>query len=469
MKRKIVFIVIFMLACLAPFATLWLSEDTSVAEKRELQKFPALIEDKAVNLAFFEQFDAWFSDHMGGRSYMIEAETCMKEKLFRESSESQIILGSDGWLYYAETADDFCSVHTLSERNIENVARSLRLVQDYCEKNGAQFLFTVAPNKNTLYPEHMPSWYIKVRDSSNIDLLSSALGRHGVTYVDLKTAFSNDGRVLYQPRDSHWTYEGGLLAYRTIVRAMEREHSLLNDVTFTERADWDADLVNMIYPNEPDTDIQTYPNIHYTFQTKEDAVYDEALVIESYGGEGDGTLLMFRDSFGNTTWRYFAQTFSKAEFQRAVPYRLNTVERIGADTVVLEIVERNIKQLAERAPLMEAPQVKLDFIDAYDMSDGSNRMIREAQGGFCHVYGTVDPLYLGRDYRVYMVVAGEEGNVFYEAFPIFEKELLKASETGDNGFSCYLPENCMNCPTVGILVKTEGKMFYTAVNPETVR
>ena len=45
---------------------------------------------------------------------------------------------------------------------------------------------------------------------------------------------------------------------------------------------------------------------------------------------------MFRDSFGNTTWRYFAEAFEKAEFERGVPYAVNSVGRLSAHTVSAE-------------------------------------------------------------------------------------------------------------------------------------
>ena len=462
MKKKIVFITIYLLACLAPLCTFWLSADTSASEKRELSAFPEpLTADGSLNTAFFTEFDAWFSDHMGGRSYLVQAQTVMKEKLFMESAESSVILGKNGWLFYEKTGDDYCNVHLLSERNAENVAHSLLMVQQYCDAQGAEFVFTVAPNKNTIYTDNMPARYIKVQGKSNLVVLTEALSRKGVHYADLKNAFINEPKVLYQARDSHWTYEGGMLAYRTIIGNLTKSsHTNYDGVTFTERNDWDADLVNMVYPNALDNDMQSYPNLDYTFSTKTGVVNDEALVIETFDGAGEGTVLMFRDSFGNTTWRYFADAFEKAEFQRGVPYAVNSVARLKADTVIMEIVERNIINLAERAPLMPAPEADPGIVDAYDMTDAKNRMERRTYNGFLHVYGTVDEAYLGSEYRVYMVVSDGANRTFYEAFPMFEKELLGVEQTQDNGYSCYLPTDIPDSATIGILVKTEGMYFY---------
>ena len=87
MKKKIIFIIVYMVVCVTPFATLWfMKNDTSEQEKRELAAFPKLSEDGTPNTAFFTQFDDWFSDHLGFRSYLVSAQTALKEYAFGESA-----------------------------------------------------------------------------------------------------------------------------------------------------------------------------------------------------------------------------------------------------------------------------------------------------------------------------------------------------------------------------------------------
>jgi hypothetical protein len=460
MKKKIIFIIVYMVVCVTPFATLWfMKNDTSEQEKRELAAFPKLSVDGTPNTAFFTQFDDWFSDHLGFRSYLVSAQTALKEYAFGESAEPTVILGKNGWLFYEKTLDDYCHIATLSKRNADNVAYSMKLLQEYCNVQGADFVFTVAPNKNTLYADNMPGRYVRLSEDSNLTRLESSLARYNIPYADLKAAFMNDGRVLYQPRDSHWTYEGAMLAYRTIVAKLSSEHDIFQEITYTERRDWDADLVNMLYPGAADDDPQVYPNLEWSFVVKGDTVYDEALVIETIAGSGEGSLLMFRDSFGNTMWRYFAESFEKADFERAFPYRMSFVDRIGASAVVIEVVERNLINLAEKAPVMKAPKRDIQITDAYDMSGHPNCMKTGESAGLLHVYGAIDPEILGESYRVYLVVEDEEGKAFYEAFPILEKELLNEDETGDNGFSAYLPVE-LSGSLSGVLVWTDDKYYY---------
>ncbi|MBP5411120.1 MAG: hypothetical protein J6Y26_04310, partial [Lachnospiraceae bacterium] len=145
MKKKLAFIVIYLLACLVPLITVGMSQDTSASEKRESAEFPKAVSEGKLKTQYFTQFDALFSDHMCGRSFLVKAQTAMKEKLFGESAESSVILGKNGWLFYADTEDDYCHVRTMSDRNVENAARILLMLSDYCKENGAEFVFTVAP------------------------------------------------------------------------------------------------------------------------------------------------------------------------------------------------------------------------------------------------------------------------------------------------------------------------------------
>ena len=138
---------------------------------------------------------------------------------------------------------------------------------------------------------------------------------------------------------------------------------------------------------------------------------------------------------------------------------MSFVDRIGASAVVIEVVERNLINLAEKAPVMKAPKRDIQITDAYDMSGHPNCMKTGESAGLLHVYGAIDPEILGESYRVYLVVEDEEGKAFYEAFPILEKELLNEDETGDNGFSAYLPAE-LNGSLSGVLVWTDDKYYY---------
>lgn len=464
----IIFAGLFLAICLFPALTLGHSSDAGQSEKAESNTFPKLVENKTVNTSFFSEFDTWVTRNMGFRSSFIDANAHLRAILFSESSEDDVIVGSGGWLYYADTVKDYENEATLSVRNANNIAAALKMMQDYCEQNGAKFVFTVAPNKNTVYGANMPDRYTVSDGEDNLALLTGALSVRGVNYADLVEAISKEPEVLYQKRDSHWTYRGALVAYRAVVKELETGADLFPNLTFSVRHDWDADLVNMLYTDAEDTDEQKYPDIEFTYETKGVVTSSEALTITAYGN-GEGKLLMFRDSFGNTMWPYFAETTGESEFSRVVPYRLDRVVTDGFTEVVLEIVERNLENLAERAPVMEAPETELYDVLAADLSDYGETGYRKPEYGMLHVYGTVPEEILGEDYEVILITKTGNSVKRYLAFPIYEKELLGSDTLGDNGYSAYLPTEAVGASEMSIVVISNG-VTYTdnSVNWVTV-
>ncbi len=78
------------------------------------------------------------------------------------------------------------------------------------------------------------------------------------------------------------------------------------------------------------------------------------MIISTANDGGNKSVLMFRDSFGNALYPFAANDFEQARFSRALPYDLTD---IGAyDLVVIEIVERNIGNLLEYPPVLEAAE-----------------------------------------------------------------------------------------------------------------
>ena len=73
-------------------------------------------------------------------------------------------------------------------------------------------------------------------------------------------------------------------------------------------------------------------------------------------GSHEGNLLMFRDSFGNALYPFLADTFSYCAFRGWYLIGWTGFPR-GFDYVVVEIVERNLKNLAVKAPVMPAPAI----------------------------------------------------------------------------------------------------------------
>ena len=231
-KLNVIFLILVFGLLALPMLSMPFFRDRESGEKREMAEFPPVMRDGAINSRFAGELDDYVRDHIGFRTEMVEGNTVLLAKLFGESAEDDVILGRNGWLYYEGTVNDYLNIPTMTERAAKNAAHSLKMLQDHAAAQGADFVLAVVPNKNSLYGENMPSRFKPLAQDGNYELLMKALADEGVNTADIYGALSGAGRVLYQQTDTHWTYEGALIAYRSILKAAGRKDETFSNLTF---------------------------------------------------------------------------------------------------------------------------------------------------------------------------------------------------------------------------------------------
>lgn len=459
-KLHIIFIILAVLLMAAPAATMPLFKNAVNTEKRELSELPAIIqEDGSFNQRFSVEMNTWIQEHIGFRNLMVTANSRLRTGLFGQGATDDIVVGKDGWLFYYESVDDYLHVPTITERNAANAAHTAAMFQAYAESQGSRFLLAFLPNKNSVYGEYMPYYYIPRDAEGSRELFLKALDAEGVNYVDVKPALDAVDRQLYQKQDSHWTYEGALIGYRTIMSASGLSFNYFAGLTFTEERNWPADLAVYLYGEGAEPDVQAYPNYTFTYGYSSRNTAVDSLTLETYHPGGNGNLVMYRDSFANTMQAYLAENFDTALLSRALPYQADLIGRQQADLTVLQVTERSLGSYVFRAPQMPAPQTELEG-EARPVSASRATLVREDAGLYTHLYGTVDETLLGETYRVYLLLGDTASPQAYEAFPIYEKELLGAAGTEDNGWSLYLPKELLaDSPALTLCVESGGGRY----------
>ncbi len=459
MKRfgMTIYLALALAACLVPLAGLLWYRGTESSENRKLSDFPALKAEDGWNIEFLSEAGDWFEEHFAYRQELVTADAVLRGSLFGVSTEDGVIKGTDGWLYYMDSLDDYLGSEILSDRGLFNIAHSLALMQEYIEKAGRTFLFTVAPNKNSLYPEHMPYYYrTKVSDTHSIDRLRPLLEEQGVNYVDLYTAFEAKDEVLYHARDSHWNNKGAALAAETILDALGREHRSYEDADYTVRTDFEGDLDVMLYPEAvtPEDEIYYDEPFTYEYLTEIESTFDP--LIDTSRADAEGGLLMYRDSFGNALLPFMAQEFADAEFSRGVPYYVDDMFFCGADTVVVERAERFLPDMGKNPPVFQSPEREIAILQAQDGTAKAGATTCEAsdEGLFLKLGGQVDSSFIGTESEIYLCVNGENT---YEAFPLnLETEELRT----DCGYAVYIEKSRLEDEelSVELYVDTDGTL-----------
>lgn len=468
MKRKtgnIIFVTVCMTIALLPFIGMSVAKTETTTENRVLSEWPQLVKDGSFNVNFLPEAGAYFEDHFAFRNQFIAADSLFMGKLFHQSSVDTVLVGTDNWLYYTDSLDDYLGENVVSERGAYNIANNIKIVQNKMTQEGIDFAFTIAPNKNSLYDENMPYYYqVKAGDVNNRQKVLPLLDQLSVRYIDLYQPFEEKQEILYLPQDSHWNEKGAVLAYNTILDGLGKIHDDLSNVQINRTKTTKGDLAVSLYSvaAEPEWDSQYEYDSQISYVTETDSWEDVWIQTESTGKSG--SLLMFRDSFGNTLSPLIAEEYGRAAFSKDTVYHLDS--RIAAsqpDTVLFEIVERNLERFGQFArddhssgpPVMEAPYA--GDVDIYSAAQAETKATAEAylsdlRPDYLCITGKIDEDMLGADTNVYIeITAGDTSNV-YEGYTVTDPG------TGDdNGYLMYLNTTRIPDKSFQIRVFTENK------------
>ncbi|MDD4494332.1 MAG: hypothetical protein PHV32_08305 [Eubacteriales bacterium] len=360
---KVLFVVLTFVMLLLPLISMPLGLNASGAEKRTLSEMPKLVDDGKINTDFTGQFDTFFSENFGLRSNMITAYSALAYHLTGDSVNDKVIAGKDGWLFYYETIDDYVGKNTLSDSDIRSLYKILQMQKEFLEEKGISFIFIVAPNKNSIYPEFMPERYVKSESESSLEKLNKYLSQKDVAYVDLQEhlTLGRSAEQLYHKKDTHWNNYGAMLACSAIFDKVgelipEYAFNEYTGVAYTAEKSWNGDLDTMLFPALNKKDVQFRFDIEMKYKYKKPLRTFEDIKIETeltHMSETENKrLLMFRDSFANAMIPFLSNEFDYAMYSRSVPYDYNLINEADPDVVILEIAERNLKNLLLSSPLI---------------------------------------------------------------------------------------------------------------------
>ena len=439
-----VYVAIVAVLCLIPSVGLLFggAEESSDSDAAGV---PQLLTDEgAPNVNLLHDAGDWFSDHFAFRNEYVTAAALIEGALFGVSADEGVVYGTNGWLYYSDSIDDFRGSNQLNDRALFDIAHSVRLVQTYALGQGIDFAFAISPNKNTLYGENMPYYYQVHVGDSNLDRITPYLQAEGVNYVDLRSLLEEQHEVLYHKRDSHWNNKGAALASDALLTAVGQPHRDYADEAFTIADDFTGDLDKMLFPSaltpESEVHYDNAPQFDYVTENVQ-SNFDPKIQTSSGDAQAKGSLVMYRDSFGNALLPFMAEAYGSAYFSRAVPYQLFLdLPAHQADALVIERAQRFMPDMAANPPLMPAPMLTDDQLAEVAGGAGTGfvplgSVDEETRGDYQLVSGAVPVDDLPTDARIAIRV---NGGLAYEAFGAHD------SETGEERFQLLVPRSILH-------------------------
>ena len=349
-----VLIALFLALLLVPSAV-WLVFGRSLGgesrENRSLAAFPSVSETGAAGLP--SAFDAWWNDHLPFKGQLTELHSTIFASLFNTTSDSRVLFGESGWLFYNNDEEDnpvndILGRTTFTDAQMQAIAANIRAARQQWAEKDVQFVLMVPPNKETIYREYLPDYIRSIAvPQTRTDILYDYLTASGLDIVyprDELLAGKAFGQLYYK-YDTHWNRLGGYVGFSALCAQLGVRLPALSEYTIREAdSGYKTDLAAIL-----GTQDQSRDDLEYTIDFRPDVSVssrtdDFGATVYTSDAPDARTVLLVHDSYYESMIDYFPRVFGtviSVPRNYADLYGFQAlIERYGCDVVVMEVVER---------------------------------------------------------------------------------------------------------------------------------
>ncbi|MGO8879982.1 MAG: alginate O-acetyltransferase AlgX-related protein [Desulfomonilaceae bacterium] len=314
-----------------------------------------------------KQYQAYFNDNFVLRETLIRFYNYLKLICFHVSPSLKVILGKEGWLFYAgesnEARDYYRAVKPFTKEMLLRWEMGLVNRQRWLNEQGILYFVVFFPNKETLYEEFMPATINKVHSHTRLDQLIDHISHYApeVNILDVRLALSKAKGFdqIYLATDSHWNDVGAFSAYSELLGSIAQWYPdcrPLSSSSFKKEKELlpcGGDLARMLqvgcYFREEAATLHPLKQRRAEvkdLESKRVSTRNGRALVTEVANSSFPTAVMFRDSFTNALVPLLSEHFS----------RICYVER-HFDSKIVEAEKPNlvIEAFVERSLVCDSP------------------------------------------------------------------------------------------------------------------
>ncbi|MGN0652952.1 MAG: DHHW family protein [Gemmiger sp.] len=335
----------------------WPKREFSELENRKLAQMPSFSVKAVLNGQWQKNFSTYMQDQVALRDRWIDLESAVNSLVFGKTEEGGILLGNDSWM--------FTRLFTGTESENAQLEKNVKAVSSFASRYPGRVTFLLAPSASNIYPEMLPAHAPMIAEDAMLDDIFSSIGQ-SADVIDLRPVYRSSGSSsLYFKTDHHWTPDGAYLAYKQFcelkgLQPFDRNaHTAVSVEDFygthySAARRWNAKPDSFVYfdlPN-PMTIYRITGEAQYEPDRTEPLINtDKLLTQDKYGafldgnngysvieGDGQGSILVVKDSYANSFVPYLTANYAKigvVDF-RSFAYGLDsTIEAEGYDQILI--------------------------------------------------------------------------------------------------------------------------------------
>jgi alginate O-acetyltransferase complex protein AlgJ len=365
---------VFLVLILLPLtdSALGLDRAPTLNEKRMPAKFPKFAPGLGGLRAFLAGLEAYSADHFGFRKRLLRWEHRWKRDLFHEATVSDVMIGRDGWLFLAglHMIDDWRGARPLTPQELKNWQTLLEKRRDWLARRGIKYLWVIAPNKESVYPEFLPEWMTRVGPTTRLDQFMAHMKAHStVEVLDLRPALLQAKQTArtYLITDTHWNRYGAFIGYQAIIQALRRQLPDLGEplplAAFETHYSQTkgGDLATMLgqeqsLPEKDSVKLIPRPPLQPIECQVDTNILNKKWTLGTHpmysvNPKQKYTALFFRNSFCESLRPFLAYHFKRVVYLSLYIWDAQVIEREQPDVVVDQLVERGFNEWGADAVL----------------------------------------------------------------------------------------------------------------------
>ena len=272
-------------------------------------------------------------------------------------SSSQVIEGSDKWLFYRGRGDgmpieDYEGTNLYTQSEMEKTAIAAIWTQDELSKRGIIFTILIAPNKENIYSEYMPDMYTHA-EQSRVDILVEYLKSKGVNVIWPKDELLDNhlSSQVYYRYDTHWNQLGAYIGVRSTLSAwnismpeLSNRSVLAKELKGNYHICGGDDLAKMaglrsVFSDEVEYEVSGTVLMDWqTFETEQSN--SEISHFHNESAANNVRVLLVGDSFRSSMVPSLREQFADVYVVHRSYYTPEMLDQVNPDYLIAEYVER---------------------------------------------------------------------------------------------------------------------------------
>lgn len=294
------------------------------------------------------------------------------------SGNSPVVVGKEGWLFLArdrsiDVLEEHRAVKPLEKPQLQHLASVYEERQAWLAERGIKYLVVVAPNKDTLYPEHLPDEFKQVGQASRLDQIMAYLETSSsLNVLDLRPVLQEAKKTaqVFYGTDSHWNAHGAFPSYQAVIERLAKDFPGLKPMNVSDFFAQDytflgGDLSYMVGLEELVTERKVFmlPKKPLSARGVSTGIFKPGYTQPAQASVRDvpglPKAVFFHDSYFWEVLNFFGEHFSRAVYVWVRPglggkqslFDKELIEAEKPDVVVEEIAERFFLPQVVKAPV----------------------------------------------------------------------------------------------------------------------